>query len=548
MRCWPSTSDAVILVSVTLVSVTRKRRITLFTHPSRLSFVFESILIANRGEIAVRVIRACRDLGIRSVAVYSDADRTAPHVRIADEAYRIGEAPSSESYLRIDRILEVAKTAGVEAVHPGYGFLAERAAFAEAVSESGLRFIGPSAESIAAMGDKTEARRRMTEAGVPIVPGIVDPVESAAEAAEHAERIGFPVLLKAAAGGGGKGMRVVESRDALERAYDAARREASAAFGDDTVYLERYLGQPRHIEIQVLGDRSGTVLHLGERECSIQRRHQKLVEEAPSPALTPEQRDAMGRAAVQAAKAVDYEGAGTIEFLFQDGEFFFLEMNTRIQVEHPVTELVTGIDLVEWQIRVAAGESLPRTQDEVRLDGHSIECRITSEDPDQGFLPATGTVSGLVLPTGPGVRWDGGIEEGSEIGLHYDPLLGKLITYAPDRAGAIERMARALDELRIGGVSTSASVHRRIMREPDFRAGDLSIRYLDEHPELLRPDTDEEKERVAAIVAVALAERSQGTNRSSGPNDSEARRSNGSGARRGFSPWRASILPGRDGG
>lgn len=468
--------------------------------------MISSLLIANRGEIAVRIIRAARELGVRTVAVYSEPDRLAPHVLEADEAYLLGPAPSSESYLRVDRLLEVAKRAGAEAIHPGYGFLAERAHFAQAVADAGLVFVGPTAATIAAMGDKTEARRRMQDAGVPIVPGLVDAVDDVEAAQAAAATIGFPVLLKAAAGGGGKGMRVIATPDELPRAFDAARREALAAFGDGSVYLERYLGRPRHVEIQVLGDSHGRVLHLGERECSIQRRHQKLVEEAPSPILTPAERAAMGQAAVQAAQAVDYVGAGTVEFLYQDGDFFFLEMNTRLQVEHPVTELVTGVDIVAWQLRVASGEALPMTQEDVVISGHAIECRITSEDPDRGFLPSTGLITHLQVPTGPGVRWDGGIHEGFEVSLHYDPLLAKLIVHAPTREAAIGRMARALDELVIAGLDTSVPFHRKVMDEPDFRAGRLSIRYLEEHPDLLNGDGDEEERRAVAIAAALLEE------------------------------------------
>ncbi|HEX6941209.1 MAG TPA: acetyl-CoA carboxylase biotin carboxylase subunit [Longimicrobiales bacterium] len=468
--------------------------------------MFNKILIANRGEIALRVIRACRELGVKSVAVYSEPDRLSPHVLAADEAYLIGPAASAESYLRADKLIEVAKRAGAEAVHPGYGFLAERAHFAQAVEEAGLVFIGPSPSAITAMGDKTEARRRMIEAGVPVVPGTAEPLADAAEAARRAEEIGYPVLLKAAAGGGGKGMRVVDSPDDLPRAFEAAAREAQAAFGDPSVYLEKYLVGPRHIEIQVLADAHGTTLYLGERECSIQRRHQKMVEEAPSPALTPELRRRMGEAAVAAARAVGYRNAGTIEFLYQDGAFYFLEMNTRIQVEHPVTELVTGVDLVQWQIRIAAGERLPFTQDDVRLTGHAIECRITSEDARNGFLPSTGRIERLQVPAGPGVRWDGGIMEGFEVSLFYDPLLGKLIVHGADREAAIERMRRALAELRIVGVETSAPFHRRVMEEPDFRAGRLDIRYLEKHPGLLEAGADEESLRAAALAAALLEE------------------------------------------
>ncbi len=468
--------------------------------------MFSKILIANRGEIAVRIIRACRELGIRTVAVYSEVDRLAPHTLMADEAVLLGPAPSAESYLRVDRLLDAARETGAEAVHPGYGFLAERAHFARAVEDAGLVFIGPTPETIEAMGDKTEARRRMQAAGVPIVPGLVDPLEDPEEARAAAEEMGYPVLLKAAAGGGGKGMRVVERPEDLARSFEAAAREAQAAFGDGSVYLERYLARPRHIEIQVLGDAHGRVLHLGERECSVQRRHQKLLEEAPSAVLTPEQRQVMGSAAVMAAEAVSYRGAGTVEFLWEDGSFYFLEMNTRLQVEHPVTELVTGLDLVEWQLRVAWGEPLPFTQDDVTLDGHAVECRITSEDPDRGFLPSTGTVGRLEVPGGSGVRWDGGIAEGQEIGLHYDPLLGKLIVYGADREAALRRLERALDELVITGLDTCTGFHRRLIRDGDFRAGRLSIRFLDEHPDVLSGEPDEGLMRAAAVAAALLEE------------------------------------------
>jgi acetyl-CoA carboxylase, biotin carboxylase subunit len=548
--------------------------------------LIRSVLIANRGEIAVRVIRACRELGLRSIAVYSEADRLSPHVLLADEAHLVGPAPSAKSYLRVDRLLEVAKDSGADAVHPGYGFLAERAPFAQAVEEAGLVFVGPTAETIAAMGNKTEARTRMADAGVPIVPGTTDAAVDSDSALAAAEELGYPVLLKAAAGGGGKGMRVVSSAEELPRALDAARREAEGAFGDGSVYLERYLDRPRHIEIQLLGDSHGNVIHLGERECSIQRRHQKLVEEAPSPVLTPDLRARMGEAAVRAAQAVSYRGAGTVEFLFQDGEFYFLEMNTRIQVEHPVTEWVTGLDLVQWQLRVAAGERLPVGQDEVELRGHAIECRITSETPDEGFLPSTGRVRYLEIPSGPGVRWDGGIAQGVEVGLHYDPLLGKLITYAPSREEAIDRMARALDELVIDGVETCTRFHRRVMQEKDFRAGELSIRYLDEHPELTRvksggrapasavgraaaadhgravptdeesaaardegrapaadeegaPEPDPQLDQAAALAALLEAER----RRSLAPPRIES----GAGGGRSLSAWQQALRTGRDG-
>ncbi len=466
--------------------------------------MIRSVLIANRGEIAVRIVRGARECGIRSIAVHSDADRLAPHVLEADEAYEIGPAPSAQSYLRADRLIELAQRVGAEAIHPGYGFLAERADFARAVEEAGLVFVGPSADTIAAMGDKTEARRRMEAAGVPIVPGLTEALADPGEAERAAEEIGYPLLLKASAGGGGKGMRVVSDPSEVARAFEAAAREASAAFGDGRVYLERYLERPRHVEIQVLGDAHGNVVHLGERECSIQRRHQKLVEEAPSPVLTPETRARMGDTAVRAARAVDYRGAGTIEFLYEDGAFYFLEMNTRIQVEHPVTELVTGIDLVEWQFRVASGEPLSFGQEDVRLSGHAIECRITSEDHLGGFLPSTGRITHLELPSGPGVRWDGGVVQGSEVSLHYDPLLAKLIVHAPNRQAAIARMRRALGELVIEGVETCAPFHRRVMEEPDFVGGNFSIRYLDEHPALLQPDAADDEVMAAALAAALL--------------------------------------------
>lgn len=497
--------------------------------------LIESVLIANRGEIAVRIIRACRDLGLRTVAVYSDADSMAPHVLAADEAHRIGPAPASDSYLQGSRIVHIAKELGVSAVHPGYGFLAERASFAREVTEAGIVFIGPSAHTIDAMGDKTEARTRMRAAGVPIVPGVVDPVDSPEEAARIAAEIGFPVLLKAAAGGGGKGMRVIESPDQVTDAFDAARREAISSFGDGSVYLERYLHHPRHIEIQVFGDAHGNVIHLGERDCSIQRRHQKLIEEAPSAVLDAATREAMGQAAVRAARSVDYEGAGTVEFLYQDGEFFFLEMNTRLQVEHPVTELITGLDLVRLQLEIAGGAPLPVTQEEVVFAGHAIECRITSEDPRSGFLPSTGTVRELTVPGGAGVRWDGGVAPGFRVGLEYDSLLGKLVVHGRDRASAIGRMSRALEELRIAGVQTSAEFHLAVMREPDFRRGEFTIRYLEEHPDLLADARDDDALRDVAVAAAILEDSRTPATGSLGPSSAPDS---------GFSAWRRAYLYG----
>ncbi len=471
--------------------------------------MFNKVLVANRGEIALRVVRACHELGIRAVAVYSEADARAPHVREADEAVLLGPAPSSESYLRGDAIIEAARRTGAEAIHPGYGFLSEREWFARAVRDAGLVWVGPPAEAIAAMGSKTAARTLAISAGTPVVPGTTSALRDAEEAAEVAERFGYPVLLKAAAGGGGKGMRVVHERRELASSLAAAQREAKNAFGDDAVYVEKYIVGPRHVEIQVLGDTHGTMLHLGERECSIQRRHQKMIEEAPSVAVSAELRARMGAAAVAAARAAGYTNAGTCEFLLDaQGDFYFLEMNTRIQVEHPVTELVTGIDLVQWQLRIAAGERLPFVQEDVTPRGWAVECRITSEDPANGFLPSTGRVSYLHLPSGPGVRWDGGIDTGSEITLFYDPMLAKLIVHAPSREQAIARMHRALMELTIEGVDTSRDFHLRMMENEDFRRGSFDIQWLEQHLDQLlasRPAPDTVTR--AAIAAALLAER-----------------------------------------
>ena len=470
--------------------------------------MFTKILVANRGEIALRVIRACREMGIASVAVYSDADERAPHVREADEAVHIGAAPSSESYLKGERIIEAAQRTGAEAIHPGYGFLSEREWFARAVRDAGLVFIGPPPEAIAAMGSKTAARQLAIKANVPVVPGTTEALRDANEAREIAERFGYPVLLKAAAGGGGKGMRVVREPGEMDNALGTAQREAKNAFGDDAVYVEKYIVGPRHVEIQVLGDQHGTMLSLNERECSLQRRHQKMIEEAPSVAVTPETRKAMGETAVRAASAAGYYNAGTCEFLLdKDGKFYFLEMNTRLQVEHPVTELVTGIDLVQWQIRVAAGEKLPFNQAEIVPRGWAIECRITSEDPANGFLPSTGTITYLHLPSGPGVRWDGGIEVGSQIGLFYDPMLAKLIVHAPTRNAAIDRMHRALNELTIDGVESSRDFHLRVMEDADFRAGAIEIQWLERRLDsLLSAKPPEETTRTAALIAALIAD------------------------------------------
>jgi acetyl-CoA carboxylase biotin carboxylase subunit len=471
--------------------------------------MFSKVLIANRGEIALRVIRACRELGVGAVAVYSDADAMAPHVREADEAIHIGGAPSAESYLRGERIIDAARRTSAEAIHPGYGFLAEREWFARGVRDAGLVFVGPPPEAIAAMGSKTSARQLATAAGVPIVPGTKEPVRDDTEAKAVAAILGYPVLVKAVAGGGGKGMRVVARESDLSGALDAARREAQNAFGDDTVYFEKYIAGPRHVEIQILADQQGTVLSLGERECSIQRRHQKMLEEAPSVAVSPELRHRMGETAVAVARAAGYVNAGTCEFLLdRDGQFYFLEMNTRLQVEHPVTELVTGIDVVQWQLRIAAGERLPFRPEDIVPRGWAIQCRITSEDPANGFLPSTGRIGYLRVPGGPGVRWDGGIGVGSEIGLHYDSMLAKLIVWAPTREAAIARMHRALLELTIDGVATSRDFHLRVMEDAEFRRGDVEIQWLERRLESLThvaPPPD--GAAVAAIAAMLLAER-----------------------------------------
>jgi acetyl-CoA carboxylase biotin carboxylase subunit len=469
------------------------------------------VLIANRGEIAVRIIRACHEEGLEAVAVYSDPDRAAPHVRAADRAIAIGPAAPARSYLSIDRLIAAAREAGADAIHPGYGFLAERAAFAEAVEDEGLIFIGPPASAIKAMGDKTEARRRMEAAGVPIVPGATIPQDPSG-AMEAAEGLGYPVMVKAAAGGGGKGMRVVHGAKDLAPAVDAARSEALKAFGDSTVYLEKLIQHPRHIEIQLLADRARTI-HLGERECSIQRRHQKLVEEAPSVAVSSELRQRMGAAAVAAAQAVGYLSAGTCEFLVSpDGSFYFLEMNTRIQVEHPVTELVYGVDLVREQLRIAAGHPMRTSASLLSPRGWAIECRLISEDPENGFLPSTGRIEYLRAPAGPGVRWDSGVETGDSVSLHYDSLLAKLIVWGPDRTQAIGRMAQALDELVITGVVTNQSFHRRLMADPVFQRGEIDIQFLDRRTDLLAPRAGREEIHDLAVAA-ALAEHETRQNR-----------------------------------
>jgi acetyl-CoA carboxylase biotin carboxylase subunit len=442
--------------------------------------MFKRILIANRGEIAVRIIRACREMGIESVAVFSDVDRRALFVRKADHAYHIGPAQASESYLNFDKILDVARRSGAEAIHPGYGFLSENARFARACAEAGFKFIGPSAESMEMMGSKTRARQNMKKAGVPFVPGSEKGLESAEAAEKLAAEIGYPVMLKASAGGGGKGMRLVRDPKELKSALEAAQSEAQRSFGDSEVYIEKFIDNPRHVEVQIFADEYGNTVYLGERECSVQRRHQKVMEEAPSPIVTPEMRRAMGEIAVKAAKAARYANAGTIEFLVdQQRNFYFLEMNTRLQVEHPVTELVTGLDLVHLQIRMAAGEKLPIKQEDISVRGHAIELRIYAEDPDNNFFPSPGRITRLISPSGPGIRRDSGMYEGWEVPLEYDPLLAKLIGYGETREMAIDRLRRALVEYFVGGIKTNIPLFRRILLHPDFRAGNIDTGFLD---------------------------------------------------------------------
>ncbi|HLO27598.1 MAG TPA: acetyl-CoA carboxylase biotin carboxylase subunit [Anaerolineales bacterium] len=472
--------------------------------------MFKKVLVANRGEIAVRIIRACRELGIDTVAVYSEADRSALHVRYADEAYLLGPAPSRESYLRADKIIEIARKCGADAVHPGYGFLAERDDFAEACQEAGIAFIGPKPSSIAAMGDKAEARATVIKAAVPVVPG-TEGMGSMTdeELLANAPQIGFPLLVKATAGGGGKGMREVKSLEEMPTLLQSARREAESSFGNGNVYLEKLVEGARHIEIQILADTHGNVIHLGERECSLQRRHQKLLEEAPSPAVDDELRASMGNVAVKAARAVDYVNAGTIEFLLdKDNNFYFLEMNTRLQVEHPVTEMVTGIDIVKEQIRVARGRTLSYSQEDVKFNGHAIECRINAEDPYNNFMPSTGRITHSLLPTGPGVRVDTGIYPGFEITPFYDPMIAKLIVWGETRAQAILRMRRALEEYRIVGVRTNIPFHQTMMDSHRFMGGQFDTRFVEERFSM--DDAGEGKENqmeTAAILATLVAHR-----------------------------------------
>lgn len=477
--------------------------------------MFDTVLVANRGEIAVRVIRTLRSLGVRSVAVFSDADADARHVREADTAVRIGPAPAAESYLSVERLLQAAAGTGAQAVHPGYGFLAENAGFARACADAGLVFVGPPADAISLMGDKIRAKETVKAAGVPVVPGSSGSGLTDGQLADAAREIGMPVLLKPSAGGGGKGMRLVRDAAVLDDEIAAARREARASFGDDTLLVERWIDRPRHIEIQVLADGYGNVVHLGERECSLQRRHQKIIEEAPSVLLDEETRAAMGEAAVQAARSCGYRGAGTVEFIVPGGDpssYYFMEMNTRLQVEHPVTELITGLDLVEWQLRVAAGEELPYKQDDITLTGHAVEARICAEDPSRGFLPSGGTVLRLHEPQGDGVRTDSGLSEGTEVGSLYDPMLSKVIAYGPDRATALRKLRAALAQTVTLGVQTNAGFLRRLLAHPAVVAGELDTGLVERVvDDLVSTDVpDEVYEAAAAVRLDALRPRGEG--------------------------------------
>jgi acetyl-CoA carboxylase biotin carboxylase subunit len=479
--------------------------------------MFKRILIANRGEIAVRVIRACRELGIESVAVYSEADRAALHVREADYAVFVGPAPAAQSYLNTEKILEAAKRTGTDAIHPGYGFFSENADFARAVEKAGIVFIGPPPSAIVSMGDKVEARKAMTAAGVPVVPGSPDTLETEAQVRAIAKEIGFPIMVKAAAGGGGKGLRLVENEKDLAAVVRTVASEAKASFGDGRFYVEKFVRKPRHIEVQVFADKHGNTVHMFERECSIQRRHQKVVEESPSPFVTPEMRAKMGEVAVRAAKAVKYVGAGTIEFLADaDHNFYFLEMNTRIQVEHPVTEMVTGLDLVRLQIEVAAGAKLPFTQSDLKQNGWAVECRIYAEDPNAGFVPAPGKIETLKFPEGPGVRNDAGVYAGAQVPVFYDPMISKLAVWGATRTQAIERMRRALAETQISGeLITNLDFHRWIMAHPRFLAGDFDTNFISQEWHPAQSADGKDPERLAAIILAAHAAQ-QSANHSNG--------------------------------
>jgi acetyl-CoA carboxylase biotin carboxylase subunit len=467
--------------------------------------MFKKILIANRGEIAIRVMRTCREMNIRTVAVYSECDRTALHTTYADESYLLGPGPSAESYLVIEKIIDAAKKSGAEAIHPGYGFLAENAVFAEACNKAGITFIGPSPEAIRTMGNKLEARSAMQDSGVPVIPGGEGAIDSPAEAVRVAKKIGMPVMIKAVAGGGGKGMRLVENESEVAKAVEVTMGEARSGFGDERVFVEKYIEKPKHIEIQVMADQHGSTIAIGERECSMQRRYQKVIEEAPSPNVSPELRAALSKAARAAAQTVNYVGAGTIEFVMgTDHSFYFLEMNTRLQVEHPVTELVYGVDLVREQIRVAAGEKLDIREENLRIRGHAIEARIYAEDPHMNFMPSTGLIKHLVLPEGPGIRNENGIYPGYEIPVYYDPLIGKVVAWAEDREAAIRRARRALEEYQIDGVTTNMEFLEWALDAPGFRDGSYDTQYIEHHftPDHLHADDDEiELAAIAASIA-----------------------------------------------
>ncbi|MEE9251783.1 MAG: acetyl-CoA carboxylase biotin carboxylase subunit [Thermodesulfobacteriota bacterium] len=470
--------------------------------------MFEKILVANRGEIAVRIIRACKELGVSTVAVYSDADRSSLHVSMADEAFHIGPPAPGESYLVMEKIIDAAKRSRAEAIHPGYGFLSENAAFAGMCESEGIVFIGPTAQSIRLMGDKITARKIALKAKVPLVPG-TDGAVTDVEAGGAAKKIGYPVMIKASAGGGGKGMRLVRKAKEFSAALGMARSEAHGAFGDDSVYIEKYIERPRHIEIQVIGDSHGKVLHLFERECSIQRRHQKVIEEAPSGFISAKTRKQMGEVALRLAKAVKYRGAGTVEFIMDQKEnFYFLEMNTRVQVEHPVTEMVTGLDIVKWMIRTAAGQKLPFKQSDIKMNGHSIECRIYAEVPEQNFMPAPGRVEYIRAPSGPGIRNDSSVYSGFEVTPHYDPMISKLIVWAGDRTEAIDKMRAALDEYIVLGVKTNIGFLTRLFKEAEFGRAEIDTGYIERHPELLKAQlADLEPALAAAALGMRNATR-----------------------------------------
>lgn len=474
----------------------------------------QKILVANRGEIALRVMRSAREMGIKTVAVYSAADRNALHVRYADEAIYVGEAPSNQSYLVGEKIIEACRQTGAEAIHPGYGFLSENPAFALMVREAGLTLIGPSPEAMEVMGNKLSAKAAAMQYNIPMVPGTEEAITDVTEAKKRALEVGFPILIKAAAGGGGKGMRIVETADEFEEQMQRAVSEATSAFGDGSVFIERYVSSPRHIEIQVLGDTHGNIVHLFERECSIQRRHQKVIEEAPSSVLTPELRQQMGRCAVDVARSVNYTGAGTVEFILDEQlNFYFLEMNTRLQVEHPVTEFITGIDLVKEQIRIARGEPISFKQDELKINGHAVELRVYAEDPANNFLPDIGTLQTYVTPKGPGVRVDDGFEQGMEIPIYYDPMIAKLITYGKDRKEAIERMVRAIEEYQITGITTTLGFGKFVMQHNAFTSGNFDTHFVKKYfePSVLNSASEDEVLIAAFIMEKLLTEKSRQT-------------------------------------